>query len=903
MKHLRTIIMFFSIGVLVSSSSSAQLKVLSLRCEYRTNPLASDASQPRLSWILESGKRGTVQTAYEILVASDPVLLLKGHGDLWESGKVESDKNTQVVYTGKSLSSRQACYWKVRVWDNHGRISTFSSPSFWRMGLLDESDWSAKWIGQSGDTSLDMRPALFMRSEFTVNKAMRRATAYISARGLFIASINGSRIGRDVLSPEWTEYKQRIQYLTYDVTPMLKGGTNCFGMIIGDGWYKGYVGFTKLPSNYGDQTSAILQLHLDYADGTEEIVRTDESWKTSYGPILHSDLLMGEAYDARLEMDGWNKPGFEDKDWKSVEVFGAPKARLVPLPTEPVRITRFLKPKQITEPIKGTFVFDLGQNIAGFVRLQVRGKAGTQVTIRHAEVLNPDGTIYTTNLRRATATEQYTIKGKGIESYEPHFTFHGFRYVEVTGYPGKPSLETITGCAINTDLPITGTFKSSDKIVNQLISNILWSQRGNFISIPTDCPQRDERLGWMGDAQIFLRTAAFNMDVSSFMTKWMADVVDAQAPDGAYMDTSPFIDKNGTFGAPGWGDAGIIVPWDVYRCYGDTRIIDTYYESMSRWMNYLAEANPDFLRKNRLNNNYGDWLSIKAETPKDLLATAFWAYDAKLMSEMAAVTGRTDDQKKYSDLFESMKSAFQKAYISVDGNVHGETQTGYVLALAFDLLPGHLRETAAKRLVENIKGLNGHLSTGFIGVKYLNPVLTEMGYGDLAYQLLMNKTFPSWGYPITQGATTIWERWDGWTPEKGFQDPGMNSFNHYSMGSVGEWLYRQVAGIDIGSPGYKKIILRPHPHESLRHVAATYQSHQGPIKSQWELNKGTYSLAISIPANSTATVYVRTNDPESVRESGKPAKYSPVLRFLKFENGFAVFDVGSGKYKFLASLR
>lgn len=903
MKTSATILLAVMLALTSEPSAVAQLRATSLRSEYRTDPPATDVQKPRLSWIVESPLRRTLQTAYEILVASSPSILAENRGDLWESGRITSDRNTQVVYDGKPLYSRMQCFWKVRIWDNHGNVSPYSAVSNWRMGLLKESDWKAEWIGLMGDTSRDLRPAPYVRKEFRVQKKIRKATAYISARGLFIASLNGKRIGNDVLSPEWTEYRKRIQYFTYDVTPLLRTGKNCAGVIIGDGWYRGFVGFGKRPNNYGDQTSALMQLHMEFTDGTEEIVCSDQSWKGSYGPILFSDLLMGETYDARLEMAGWNKPGFDDRRWLPVVVFSPASAKLVAIPTDPVRITKLFKPKKITEPRKGVYVFDLGQNLAGFVRLKIRGKAGTEVTIRHAEVLNPDGTIYTTNLRTAKAEEHYTLKGEGVESYEPHFTFHGFRYVELTGYPGKPSADAVTGCAINTDLPVTGMFECSDKIVNQLVSNIMWSQRGNFISIPTDCPQRDERLGWMGDAQIFVRTASFNMDVSSFMTKWMNDVVDAQAPDGAFMDTSPFVDKNGTFGAPGWGDAGIIVPWNIYRCYGDVRIIDEHFEAMERWMNYLAEANPDFLRTNRRNNDYGDWLSINADTPKDLLATAFWAYDASLMVEMAKATGRSEAQRKYEEVFNAVKSAFQKAYTKADGNIHGQTQTAYILALAFDLMPAHLRSAAARFIVDDINAKGGHLSTGFIGVKYLNPALTDMGYLDVAYQLLLNRTFPSWGFPITQGATTIWERWDGWTAEKGFQDPGMNSFNHYSMGSVGEWLYRYVGGIDLRSPGYKDLTIKPNPHKSLKYAKTSYFSPQGLVKTQWELEKGTYSLSITIPANTSAAVFVRTDDPESVLEGGKPAKDSKDMKFLRYGDGFAVYEAGSGDYRLSASLK
>ena len=892
------VILMASIGY--QNTSSAQLKPTALRCEYLISPLSVDVATPRLSWIIESQERGVMQTAYEILVASTQRLLDQNHGDLWESGKVTTDQSNQVLYAGAPLGTRATCFWKVRVWDNHDHASNFSKPAMWRMGLLTKADWKLQWIGLKADPSADLRPSPYARKEFVAAKTVRRAFAYITARGMFIASINGNRVGKEFLSPEWSDYKKRIQYFTYDVTSQIRKGANCLGIIIGDGWYKGYVGFALKPNNYGDQTSALLQLHIEYSDGTEEIVGTDATWKGSYGPILSSDMLMGESYDARREMRGWDKPGFDDTHWQSVDVFPPPEARLVPLRTDPVRITQNLKPKKITEPVNGTFVIDFGQNFAGFCRLKVQGQAGMTVTLRHAEVLNPDGTIYTTNLRRAKATETYILHGGHEEVFQPHFTFHGFRYVEITGLSKKPQRDAILGYAINTDLPISGTFVCSDAMVNQLFSNILWSQRGNFISIPTDCPQRDERLGWMGDAQIFVRTASFNMDVASFMTKWMTDVEDSQSPQGAFKDTNPYIDGLGTDGAPGWGDAGVIIPWYIYRTYGDKSILEQHFDAMTKWMRYLEEGNPNHIRKNRLNNNYGDWLSINAETPKDLLATAFWAHDAWLMADMAKAIGKTSDERYYKSLFDSVRAAFQKTYIASDGQLEGKTQTGYVLALAFNLMPQNLRSRAAELLVKDIQDRENHLSTGFIGVKYLNPVLAESGNLDLAYRLLFNTTFPSWGYPITQGATTIWERWDGWTAEKGFQDPGMNSFNHYSMGSVGEWLYRFVAGIDLDPDvaGYKRFVVRPRPNEKLKNVRAEYRSIQGAIKVDWTQQEGKFTLKVTVPANTTSLVYVPASDPDKVLEGGKSAKLVEGIKYLKTEDGCAVFEVGSGDYIF-----
>jgi alpha-L-rhamnosidase len=886
-------------AVVLHSSARAQLKATGLRCEYLTDPLSIDELNPRLSWIIESKERGVLQTSYEVIVASSKDLLDKGQGDLWESGKVTSDQSNQVVYAGKPLRTRVTCFWKVRISDNHGHTSPYSATAMWRMGLLSSSDWKGKWIGLPTDTSLDLRPAPFVRKEFVVGKPIKNAQLYATARGMFIASLNGGRIGNDLLSPEWSDYNKRIQYMTYDVTDQVKEGNNCLGILIGDGWYRGFVGFGKFPNSYGKQTSALLQLHLEFTDGTEQVIYSDATWKGAFGPLFYSDLLMGERYNGRLEIPGWDNAGFDDTHWQNVVIEPSPKARLVALRTDPVRTTHILKPTKLTQPKKGTYVFDLGQNIAGFCLLKVRGRAGTEVTLRHAEVLNPDGTIYTENLRRARATDVYILKGGREEAFQPHFTFHGFRYVEVTGYPGKPTINSLRGCAINTDLPVQGTFACSDRVVNQLQSNIVWSQRGNFISIPTDCPQRDERLGWMGDAQIFVRTAAFNMDVASFMTKWMYDVEDAQSPEGAFKDTSPYIQGNGTDGAPGWGNAGVIVPWYIYKCYGDTRIIERHYDAMKRWIRYVADANPDHIWRNRRNNDYGDWLSVNAETPKDLLATAFWAHDASLMSDMARAIGKAADAQAYAALFDSVKTAFQKAFMTADGHLQGNTQTCYVIALAFNLMPEHLRANAARYLVEDIKEKGGHLSTGFIGVKYLNPVLSDAGHLDVAYQLLFNKTFPSWGYPIEQGATTIWERWDGWTKEKGFQDPGMNSFNHYSMGSVGEWLYRYVGGIDLDGDGvgYKKIAVHPRPNKGLKFAKAEYVSMYGPIRSEWKQGAGKLTMNVTIPANTRATVYVPTTDPKSVKELGK-TKASKDVSFLRSADGCSVFEVGSGEYKF-----
>lgn len=898
-----------------------------LRCEYRVDPLGIDERVPRLSWALESEERGQVQSAYRVLVAGDEADLDAEVNLLWDSGRVESNRSVGIEYEGEALRSGSRCVWKVCVWDRAGDPSSYVGPGVFEMGLLESSDWEGAWISlgegppqdvdpptgdEFDDVGNGLDPCPYLRKEFRLEKPVRRARLYATARGLYEPYLNGERVGEDVLAPGWTDYRERIQYQTYDVTGLLAEGRNALGIVLGDGWYAGFIGFDPKHrgAHYGSRAHLLAQLEVEYEDGTAWRVASDGSWKCSTGPILYSDFLVGEFYDAREEMPGWNEPGFDDSDWYPVAVDDGERPVLVAQPDEGARVTEDVAAKAVTEPKPGVYVFDMGQNIVGWVRLKVEGEAGTEVTLRHAEALNPDGTIYTTNLRFARATDHYVLSGGGEELYEPRFTFHGFRYVEVTGYPGEPPLEAITGRVIHSATPPVGSFECSSAMVNQLQNNIVWGQRDNFLSIPTDCPQRDERLGWMGDAQIFARTATFNMDVAAFFEKWMVDVEDAQSTDGAFPDVAPlFGERSEAFlsrGAPAWGDAGVIVPWTIYKVYEDARIVKRHYDAMTGWMEYLRESNPDLLRRNRLGNNYGDWLSPKGDhTPKDLLATAYWAYDARLMAEMAHAIGRHEDARGYGELFEGIRGAFNEAYVAHDGRMEGDTQTCYVLALHMDLLSDGLRPATAEHLVAAIEREGWHLSTGFVGVGYLCPVLTEAGHSDVAYRLLNTETFPSWGYTIRNGATTIWERWDGWTEENGFQSPNMNSFNHYSLGSVGEWLYRYVAGIDMAQDGvgYDRIVIRPRPDGSMTYARAEYDSVRGRISSGWEVSEGEIRLRATIPANTTAVIHVPTADPNGTTEAGRPARESEGVEFLGAEDGAAIFAVGSGDYEFVGSLQ
>lgn len=893
----------------IHCQTKEKITVTQLRCEYLTNPLGIDSLHPRLSWNLESSERGQIQTAYRILVAGSEKNLEQNIGDLWDSGKVISDRSNQIEYQGKDLISRQKCYWKVCVWEKNNIRSHFSSAAIWSMGMLQSDEWQGKWI--ASDRPIEEKPADYapgpppswFRKGFNLEKPVGQAFVYVSARGIFELYLNGKRVGQDIFAPEWTDYNSRIQYRTYDVTAMLKSGPNAIGAVLGDGWYSGYVGMRRQRGLYGLQNSLLISLEVEFQDGSKQYIATDESWRWIEGPIINSDLLMGEKYDARREMPGWSTGEYDDSSWQQAMIIKAPQALLIAQPSEPIKKIELIKPIKITEPAPQIFVFDLGQNIAGWARLKVSGKSGIEVTLRFAERLNPDGTIYTQNLRRALATDTYILKGGGEEIFEPSFTFHGFQYVEVKGFPGIPTMESITGCAINSAAPEAGSFSCSDPMVNKLYSNLVWSQRANYISVPTDCPQRDERLGWMGDAQVFIRTATYNMDTAAFFTKWMQDVADAQSQDGAYPDFAPRMrDKtfSGFEAAPAWGDAGIIIPWTIYRVYGDTRIIQKHWHSMEHWMEYLKNTNPDLIRRKGVNNNYGDWLSIQAPTPKDMLATAYWAYDAALMTRMAKILERQEEAEKYAALAAALTNVFQREFISPDGTVKGDTQTGYVLALIMDLMPAELMQTAAQKLQEKIRERNWHLSTGFIGCGYLNPVLTSHGFNETAYQLLLNDTFPSWGYSIKQGATSIWERWDGWTEEKGFQDPGMNSFNHYSFGAVGEWLFRYVAGIDLHPeiPGFKKFLIKPFPGKGLNFAQAEYNSIYGRIFSRWEMQGQEMILKVKIPVNTSAELFIPCATMKHIKESGKSAKNATGVEYLRQEDKHIVFELGSGEYVF-----
>ncbi len=910
-------------------------EITNLVCEYRVNPLGIDVVKPRLSWQLKTGRQGARQTAYRIFAASEPGLLSEGKADLWDSGKVESDQSVNVVYVGQRLTSRQRVYWNVTVWDETGSAST-SDSAWFEIGLLNRRDWRAKWIGAGlRGGAYSMIPAPYLRKPFRLNGAVKSARLYVTALGLYECSINGQRVGEDVFTPGWTDYRQRVRYQVYDVASLLQQGENVIGALLGDGWAVGYVGLGHR-QNYVDQPRLLAQLEITLADSSTIRVISDRTWKQQFGALLHSDLLQGEAYDARLEMPGWDQPRFNDRNWLPVKTFDDYSGQLVATDGPTVRRIEELKP--ISEPteksnfIAKRFTFDLGQNMVGRVRFKGSAPAGTTISLRFAEVLDAEGAVYTANLRSARATDYYTFKGEGEEVWEPKFTFHGFRYVELVDYPAQATRDTITGIVLHSDMEVTGSFTCSDPLLNQLQKNILWGQKGNFVDVPTDCPQRDERLGWTGDIQVFARTAAFNMDVIGFMTEWARDVADAQNAQGMIPAVVPSIIPL-VDGGPAWADAAIICPYTMYLCYGDKRILETNYGVMTRFMDFMLKTSPGYIRCAPDYDGwpgFGDWLSINAATPRDLIGTAFLAYDANLMAQIAAALGKTRAAAKYRRLFKDVKQAFGARYLIgsevtadtipssetrkamdegdrisrgnlkfvdygaieskvFNTNLFQPTQTAYVLALHFDLLPKNLRKLAADELEADIERRGGHLSTGFVGSPYLPHVLSASGRLEDAYTLLSQKTWPSWLYAVTQGATTIWERWDGWTPENGFQSAEMNSFNHYAYGAIGAWLYKTVAGIDIdpAEPGYKHILLRPQPGGGLTHAEGRIKTLYGDLISSWTIAGDKFDWTVTIPPNTRATVappVAETNrltmNGEAISEGGR--------------------ELGAGTYHFVA---
>jgi alpha-L-rhamnosidase len=1074
----------------------AGLRPTALRCEWLVDPLGIDVRAPRFSWEVASEPadlRDKLQTAYQVLVADAPEALELERGTAWDSGKVASTATSHVVYAGAPLESRARLWWKVRVWDESDRISPWSATARFTIGLLEPSDWSARWIGDAtpapptapanngfhgalessaeagGSVTLDLGRALrlsavrlhparpfdwvrdepgflfpvrfrvevsddasferaravvdcsdedqpnpgsapqtypfepthgrfvrlvvtrlaereagvfafalaelealaasqdvalgarvsapaaverpgwslaaltdgdlvshgplgdgalcppVLRREFRIERDVRRALLYVTALGLVELELNGVRVGDRELAPEWTDYAERVQVQATDVTALVHAGdgaagANVLGATLGDGWYAGRIGLAGIVPGgpvrgiYGRRPALLAQLELQHADGSLTTIASDGSWRSTLeGPVRSADLLDGQVIDARRALRGWSAPGFDDSSWTSCELREVPPIALVAQPNEPIRAVRELAPIALTSPRPGAWIFDLGQNMVGRCRLRANGEAGTVVTLRHGEMLTQSGELYVANLRGAAQTDRFVLSGAAADVFEPRFTFHGFRYVEVAGLTEAPRREDLVGIVLQSDARAVGRFACSDPALTRLWQNIRWTLGGNLLGVPTDCPQRDERLGWMGDMLAFAPTACAQLDLAAFFTKWMRDVRDAQADDGRFGDFAPhpFDAAARCSGAPGWADAGTFVPWTAWVHYGDERLLAEQFEAARRWVDFVLEQNPDLVWRAARGNDYGDWLNADtlriegwpangAQVPKDLFATAFLARSLWLVARMAEVLGRAEEAQRYGRLAADARAAFQRAFLASDGALPGDTQAGYALALAFDLVPESLREVVFEHLLRALERYASRPSTGVHATRLLLQELTAGGRADLAWSLVTSRALPSWLYPVEHGATTVWERWDGWVEGRGFQDPGMNSFAHYAFGSVGEWMMRTIVGIapDPHHPGFERFVIRPRPGGDLAWAEGSYHSLRGRIACAWKRDHDELALEVEIPPTTRALVHVPCADLDRLAVDGVPVLEQPTPGLARLDAGEAIFDLGSGRYAF-----
>lgn len=927
-----------------------------LRCEFLPEPEAIETLEPRLSWRLVSARRGVEQAAWQIRVGRVREQLEAGRGILWDSGRRDGDSSQQATYAGPALQSGQAYVWQVRIWDERGEATAWSPPARWSMGLRHASDWSAEWVAApdrvpwpAKPTPLVLPPARHFRRAFTVQRPVRRAVAYVSALGIYDLHCNGERIGDAYFQPGWSDTAQRAYYRAHDVTTRLRAGAeNVIGAVVADGWYAGYVGYGLLvgygPDRlgrwfYGKEPALRVQLEIEYDDGSRERVITDRGWHvTTEGPIREADLIMGERHDARRALVGWDRPGYSGEGWepvvragenprhparyrdaveeRSVQVGFVAPPRMQAYAAPAIRVTEERPALALTEPSPGVYIFDLGQNIAGVVRLRVKGAAGAEIRLRYGERLHRDGRLMTENLRRARATDTYILRGDpAVEEWSPRFTYHGFQYVEVTGLSERPTLEMITGLVLHNDTSLVGSFACSDPVLTQLSANARWTQRANFIEVPTDCPQRDERLGWMGDAAAYVDTAAYYADVAAFFTKWMDDVVESQRSFGAFPDYAPYPMAHGpgqqTFGSA-WTDAGVIVPWTLWRAYGDRRLVERHWEALSRFMEWRhATASPEGLGS-RHGNPWGDWLNLDDPTPLELVDTCYAAKVTEQMAELARVVAQPVQAEVYQRRRERLQAAFVRQYRKPDGEYALPSQSSHVLALWAGLIPKEDVPRVVQSLAGRIARNDYRMSTGFLGTRSILSVLSENGQHDLAVRLFQSRRFPSWGYAVANGANTVWERWDSYTVEHGFngangkQNAAMNSFSHYAFGAVMEWAFRELAGIGRPEPGSRCVPVRPrlpdpagNPEAApLTWVAAESEIPAGRVATEWRRDGQAWTLAVVVPANATARVRLERAASATVSESGQPLTNAAGVRGVRKVDGDLEIEVGSGSYVF-----
>lgn len=900
-----------------SKQINQEIRIEDLRCELRENPSGIDLKQPRLSWMMTSKERGQKQLAYQILVASSQEKIKSNTGDVWDSKRVNSERSENINYQGKSLVSNKKYYWKVRVWDKNNASSEWSDAALWSTGFFDSSEWKANWIGyekalDGDDTEAEHRilRARMLRNEFTIEKEVEKVTAFVCGLGLFELYLNGKKIGDQVLAPALSEYDKRVYYMAFDVTKNVLSGENAVGTILGNGrFFAPRTEHPALTKNYGFP-KAIVQINVEFKDGTSKSIISDENWKlTTNGPIRKNNEYDGEYYDARLEMEDWSKAGFNDEQWINAELVEIPAGKLVAQPNEAIRIIDTVKPVKLTVLQKGVHIFDMGQNMVGWVKLKVKGKKGDKVTLRFSETVSEDGNLYLKNIRGAEVTDTYILKGEGTEIWEPRFTYHGFRFVEVIGYPGKPELSAIEGQVIHDDMDITGGFSCSNPLINQIYKNAFWGIRGNYRSIPTDCPQRDERHGWLGDRSTESKGESYIFNNGNLYRKWMIDVDDAQLESGSIPDVAPSLWPLYTDNTT-WPGSFIIIPDMLYQQFGDLKIVEQLYPSMKKWIEYMTT----FMENGTMpKDTYGDWCvpptdkfaihsnDVDRITAGELIGSCYFYHELKLMQNFATLLSKENDAEKFAQMADELKVAFNNKFLDEKlMQYSNNSQTSSVLPLAFGMVPEKYKDKIFDNLTTKILGDGqGHIGTGLIGSQWIMRVLTDNGRPDIAYTIAAQNTYPSWGYMAENGATTIWELWNGNTG-----DPSMNSHNHVMLlGDLIIWFYENLAGIksDPEVPAFKHIIMKPEVVFGLDSVNASYQSVYGKISSAWKVIDGKFNWKITIPANTTATVYVPAVNKNDILEGGQ--KFSKVdgVRFIRQEDKRVVLEVQSGSYSFSAS--
>lgn len=889
-KILGLIVLLWAVAITAQATS-----VGALRTEYLNNPVGVSFQHPRFSWKLYSERSAIVQTAYQIIVEADGM-------EVWNSGKVSSSQSHLVPYEGPFLKGRTRYDWKVMVWDNYKFQSAYSEQAFFETGILDTSNWKAEWIKTAlSEEPREKNPVQYFRREIALNEGIKKARLYITSDGLYRAFINGEKVGDQEFTPGWTSYAKRLQYQTYDVSEAFIKGRNCLAVMLAEGWHRGRINYRGKDKPFKNELRLLLQLEVEFENGEKKRYGSDASWKASHGGLLESSIYDGEVFDARKEPKNWMQPGFRDRKWLNCLALNLGKERLIGSHSPPVKVQERLDAETLkSSNTDKTHLFDFGQNLTGRVAIELKVDRSTELLLEHGEALDSNGNLYTENLRDAQARVLLKFNKAGTYSYSPHFSFMGFRYLKVTGVE-RSQIVDLKAEVLHSDLETTGAFTCSHPDINQLYQNIIWSQKGNFLDVPTDCPQRDERLGWTGDVQVFATTAGYNMQVAPFFTKWLADLAADQTEDGAvpWVVPNAFAQKKPP--ASGWADAAVIVPWKMYQLYGDLQFLERQYASMKAWVDYMAEDAEEGLWKGK--RHFGDWLSYKpdkqpqilaAVTENDLLAAIYFQRSTQLLVKTAEVLGKEEDALKYTEVYKTANEAFLQEYVTAKGRLVSGTQTAYALALAFELLPEEMRAQAVQRLVANIE-YYGHLTTGFLGVSKLNEVLSAHGHSQLAYDLFFRREHPSWLYAVDRGATTIWERWDAQREDGTFQESYLNSMNHYANGAIGEWMIERIAGIQPNEQavGFRSFTIAPQVSDSLAFVKASYDCIYGRIYSAWKYTEvGGLQLQVEIPANTKAAVQC----PEGYEIVSATLMEEGELVPMNFFQGIGNLSLGSGVY-------